>query len=153
MTDEKVTDRYTVQRIGALLHKVYPIKDSAGKVIQHIAKPLKVELRRRDITQILVGASLLAIPVGFTEEVWRLGSELPSLNVAFLGLISIVFIGLYVYFTFYRDLFQQYRFEYIKRVIAIYILTLVIVAIYQVMQLPYMRYINNVRQVRPGLSR
>lgn len=111
------------------MHKIYPVKDSAGKVIQYIAKPLKVELRRRDIAQILVGASVLAIPVGFTEEVWNLGTELPIWNVAILALISIVFVALYVYFTFYRDLFHQFRFEYVKRVIAIYLLSLAVVAI------------------------
>ena len=128
MNEETKTDRYSISRIGSILHKVYPITDSAGKVIQYVAKPLKVELRRRDLAQILVGASILAIPVGFTEEVWRLGADLPIWNTAGLALISIVFIALYVYFTFYRDLFQQYQFEYVKRVLAIYLLTLAVVA-------------------------
>ncbi len=125
---EEITERFSIRRVGAILHKVYPIKDSAGRVIQYIAKPLKVELRRRDLTQILVGASVLAIPVGFTEEVWTLGSELPVTNVVGLSIISLAFIALYVYFTFYRDLFAQFRFEYVKRVLAIYFLTLVVVA-------------------------
>ena len=127
--NEQHTEQYSVRRVGALLHKVYPIRDSAGKVIQYVAKPLKVELRRRDLAQILVGASILAIPVGFTEEVWVLGSELPSWNVLILGLISVIFIALYVYFTFYRDMFREYQFEYLKRVFAIYILTFTIVGI------------------------
>ena len=128
MSEGTETERQTIRRIGAILHKVYPIKDRAGRVIQYVAKPLKVELRRRDLAQILVGASILAIPVGFTEEVWTLGADLPILNVAGLALISIAFIALYVYFTFYRDLFNQYRFEYVKRVLAIYLLTLAVVA-------------------------
>jgi uncharacterized membrane protein len=128
MSEEIKTDRYSIRRVGAILHKVYPIRDSAGKLIQYVAKPLKVELRRRDLAQILVGASILAIPVGFTQEVWTLGAELPLWNVVALALISVIFIALYVYFTFYRDLFQQYRFEYVKRVVAIYVLTLALVA-------------------------
>jgi uncharacterized membrane protein len=127
MSDKPETDRYTIERVGALLHKVYPVRDSAGKVIQYIAKPLKVELKRRDLAQILVGASLLSIPVAFTEEVWRLGSQLPTGNIVALALISLLFIALYVYFTFYRDLFQQYQFEYLKRVLAIYLLSLLVV--------------------------
>ncbi len=128
MSDETKTDRYSIRRVGAILHKVYPIQDAAGKVIQYVAKPLKVELRRRDLAQILVGTSILAIPVGFAEEVWALGSELPIWNVVLLALVSLVFIALYVYFSFYRDLFHQYRFEYVKRVTAIYLLTLAVVA-------------------------
>lgn len=129
MNEQTRSDRYTIRRVGAILHKVYPVKDSAGKVIQYIAKPLKVELRRRDLAQILVGATVLAIPVGFTAEVWNLGVELPNLNVFILALLSVIFIALYVYFTFYRDLFQQFRFEYVKRVASIYILSLIVVAV------------------------
>jgi len=129
MNEPSKPERYTIQRVGAILHKVYPIKDSAGKVIQYIAKPLKVELRRRDVAQILVGASLLSIPVGFTQEVWDLGAQLSIGSVAVLAVISIVFIGLYTYTTFYRDLFHQFRFEYAKRVLTIYFLSLVVVAV------------------------
>lgn len=128
MGERDSIERYTIRRIGAILHKVYPIVDGAGNVIQHIAKPLKVELRRRDLAQIIVGASILSIPVGFTEEVWTLGSELSHSAVGILALVSVAFIALFVYFTFYRDLFAQFRFEYLKRVLAIYLLSLLVVA-------------------------
>lgn len=120
---------HTIQRIGAILHRIHPITDSAGIVIHHIAQPLKVELRKRDLAQIIVGASILSIPVGFTEEVWRLGAELPVANVAALGLISLVFIAAFVYSSLYRDLFAQFRFEYAKRVVAIYLISLAVVAL------------------------
>lgn len=128
MSEELRLDRFTIQRIGALLHQIHPIKDSTGKVVQYLAKPLKVELRRRDLAQILVGASILSIPVGFTEEVWQLGELLPVANILALAATSLAFIGLYVHFTFYRELLGSYRFEYIKRVAAIYVLSLLIVA-------------------------
>jgi len=66
-----------VQRIGGYLHKVIPVIDNTGKVISHAVSPLKVELRRRDIMQIIVGASILSVPVGLTQETWDLGKELP----------------------------------------------------------------------------
>ena len=78
---------------------------------------------------ILVGASVLAIPVGFSEEIWALGSELSIWNIVVLSPISIILIALYVCFTFYSELFNQYRFEHVKRAIAIYLLSLVVVAI------------------------
>jgi len=129
MKDDNQTSEYTIKRVGALLHKIIPIVDGAGRIVQYVAKPLRVELRRRDIMQIIVGASVLAIPVGFTEEAWRLGERLPLLNVIMLGVVSIAFIAAFVYFNFYRELFRPYRSEYVKRVIAIYLLSLLTVGI------------------------
>jgi uncharacterized membrane protein len=125
--DRNRKEDYTIQRIGALLHKITPIVDSAGRVVHYITHPLMVELRRRDVMQIIVGASVLAIPVGFTEEAWALGERLPALNILGLGLISILFIAAFVYYNFYRELFGQYWFEYVKRVLAIYLLSLLVV--------------------------
>jgi uncharacterized membrane protein len=126
---ESEAGQYSIRRIGRLLHKVIPLRDSAGQAIQYIAKPLMVELRRRDVMQILVGAAILSIPVAFTEEVWRLGEHLPLLNVTILTMISIGFIALFVYSNFYRELFHKYRFEFLKRVLAIYLISLGVVAV------------------------
>lgn len=119
---------YSIRRVGNLLHRIVPVKDNAGKVIQYLAKPLMVELRPRDLAQILAGAALLSVPVGFTEEAWRLGEQLSTPRVMLFGLVSMLLIALYVYFTFYRDLFAQFKFEYVKRVVAIYAISLLVVA-------------------------
>ena len=66
----------TIKRIGGYLHKVIPVLDSTGKIISYTLKPLMVEFRLRDLLQIIVGASLLAIPIAFTEETWDLGERL-----------------------------------------------------------------------------
>ena len=58
----------TIHRIDGHLHRRIPILDSSGKVLEHVLRPLMVEFHARDIAQILVGASILAIPVGFTER-------------------------------------------------------------------------------------
>lgn len=119
----------TIQRIGGRLHKVIPILDNTGKVISHAVAPLKVELRRRDLMQILVGASILSVPVGFTQETWDLGQEMPIGNVMLLGLTSVVFVALHIYFNFYRRYFREHAFEYVKRVLAIYSLSFMVVGI------------------------
>jgi uncharacterized membrane protein len=121
--------QYTIKRIGALLHRISPIVDGAGRIVHYVASPLMVELRRRDIMQILVGAALLAIPVGFTEEVWRLGEQLPLANVLGLAGISLTFIAAFVFFNFYRELWRAYWLEYVKRVAAIYLLSLLAVGV------------------------
>lgn len=121
--------KQTIKRIGGYLHRLSPILDSTGKVVNYVTTPLMVELKPRDIMQIIVGASILAIPVGFTEETWNLGERLPLNNVLALAVISLVFIALFVYFNFYRFQLKGYVFEYIKRVVAIYAISLIVVGI------------------------
>jgi uncharacterized membrane protein len=121
--------KQTIKRIGGYLHRLSPVLDSTGKVVSYVTTPLMVELKPRDIMQIIVGASILAIPVGFTEETWNLGERLPLSNILALAIISLVFIALFVYFNFYRFQLKGFVFEYIKRVIAIYVLSLVVVGV------------------------
>ena len=127
MADES---KETVKRLGQgqYLHRVIPILDTSGKVIHRVVKPLMVELRGRDVVQVIVGASILAIPSGFTEETWNLGEQLPLSNVIALAAVSVVFIALFVYFNFYRDYIHGYRLEFVKRVVVIYSMTLLVVA-------------------------
>jgi uncharacterized membrane protein len=114
---------------GQYLHRVIPILDTSGKVIHRVVKPLMVEVRARDLVQVVVGASILAIPAGFTEETWSLGEQLPLANVIGLGILSLAFISLFVYFNFYRDYISGYRWEFVKRVAVVYSMSLVVVAV------------------------
>ncbi len=118
-----------VKRIGGYLHKVIPVKDSTGKVLNYVLKPFMIEFRPRDLLQVIIGATILAIPLAFTEETWRLGEELAVRNVALLGIISILFISSFVYFNFYRFNFKGHAFEYLKRVAATYIFSLIVVGV------------------------
>ena len=91
----------TIKRVGGYLHRIVPIFDSAGKVINYTLTPIMVEFRLRDMMQVIVGASILAVPVAFTEETWKLGESLPTVNVLFLSGLSLLFIAGFVYFNFY----------------------------------------------------
>jgi len=62
-----------------------------------------VEFRPRDVMQIIIGSAILAVPVGFTEETWKLGESLPWLNVIALLVVSLIFISLFVYHNYYRN--------------------------------------------------
>ena len=110
--NERQKGKQGIKRIGGHLHKLSPVLDSTGKVVNYVTTPLMMELKPRDIMQIIVGASILAIPVGFTEETWNLGERLPVNNVFALGVISLVFIALFVYFNFYRFLLKDNLFDY-----------------------------------------
>lgn len=125
----EIQQKTETKRINGYLHKVVPILDGAGKVINYALQPLMVELKPRDIMQIVVGASILAVPVGFTEEVWKLSQELPMKNIYMLAGVSIFFIASFVYFNFYRFQLKNHVFEYIKRVCAIYFISLTVVGI------------------------
>lgn len=119
----------TVRRVGGYLHRVVPIVDGAGKVLNYALSPLMVEFRPRDMMQIVVGASILAVPVAFTEETWNLGAQLPLANVLGLSALSFLFIALFVYFNFYRFTFKGNVMQYCKRVLAIYMFSLFVVAL------------------------
>jgi uncharacterized membrane protein len=103
------------------------VMDGAGKVLSYAVTPLMWELRPRDLMQIVVGATVLAVPVAFTEETWALGERLPAANVAALASVSIIFIALFVYYNVYKNAMRGHLLEYAKRVAAIYLLSLVVV--------------------------
>ncbi len=119
----------TIERVGGYLHRMVPMVDSTGKVINYAMKPLMVEFRPRDLMQVIVGASILAVPVAMTEETWVLGTELPLRNVLMLSGLSLLFIAGFVYYNFYRFNFKGHLFEYIKRVAAIYLFSMLVVAL------------------------
>lgn len=127
--EEKRKQEFFIKRIGGYLHRVIPIADSAGKLINYAVTPLMVEFKPRDLMQVIVGASILAVPVAFTEETWKLGEKLPLENVLALSGISILFIGLFVYFNFYRTMFLNNVLNYVKRVLAIYVFSAIVVGI------------------------
>lgn len=130
MEEEKPDKNFTVKRIGGYLHKIVPILDETGKVVNNIVTPFQVELKPRDIFQIIVGAYLLAVPVAFTEEVWVLSEELPVPNVAMVGVISLFFVSCFVYSNFYRHILKENFFSFIKRVVATYGCSLLAVALF-----------------------
>lgn len=130
-SDEKESLRTpTIRNLGGRLHRVVPVLDSAGRLIQYAVSPLKVELRKKDVLQVIVGASLFAVPVGFTEETWNLASTLPTMNIVALASLSLAMAATYVHFNFYRGLLGEHLGSYLKRVASIYLLSLLIVAIF-----------------------
>ena len=119
-----------IKRINGYLHRVTQVMDNTGKVIHSIATPFQVELKPRDIFQIIVGSYLLAVPVAFTEEVWVLSEKLPLKNILYIILLSLFFISCFVYFNFYRFNLRGHFFEYIKRVLATYGFSLAAVGLF-----------------------
>lgn len=130
MTEQKVEIKETtIKRIGGYLHRVVPIADKSGKIISYALNPLMLEFKPRDIMQVIIGSALLAIPVSLTEEAWNLGETLPISNVLMIATISIILISVFVYFNFYKVTLKGYVFDFIKRIIGTYLISLLVVAL------------------------
>ena len=133
MEEKKIpsTSDVTVERLGrnGYLHRIIPIVDKSGKIVQRVVKPLMVEFRVRDALQTVVGASILAIPAAYTEEAWNLGRDLPLLNIGGIAVISVLFVAMFVYFNFYKSWLRGFIGQYVKRVVSTYLIALAVVAV------------------------
>ncbi|MBN1779283.1 MAG: DUF2391 family protein [Candidatus Buchananbacteria bacterium] len=116
-------------RVGRYLNEIVTITDSAGNLLHKISKPLMIEFYFRDVIQVIVGATLLAMPIMFTEEVWRLSEILPVINILAIGLVSLIFVGSFVYYNYYRDHSNFELVEFVKRVVATYIVSAIVVGL------------------------
>lgn len=127
--NENETIKRTIKRINGYLKEFIVVLDSSGRVVNQFVQPLMVELKPRDVMQIILGASILAVPIGFTEEAWTLGETLPTKNIVYLTILGFSFVAIYVYFNFYKNHLKNHVIEFFKRVFAIYFLSLVVVGV------------------------
>jgi uncharacterized membrane protein len=118
-----IKEKIEIKRINGYLNQVVTLFDAAGKPLSQAINPLMVELKPRDVLQIFVGAFLIAAPLCFTEEVWTLSVELKQENVYALGAISALTVALFIYFNFYRFKLKGNILEFVKRIIATYLIT------------------------------
>jgi len=115
-------------RLGKYLNEVTTITDSTGKVLHKLVKPVMTEFYLRDVIQVIVGATILSIPIAFTEEVWKLGEKLPWANIATLVGVSLFFIAIFVYYNYYMGSLSKNWFNFIKRVASTYLISLLVVS-------------------------
>ncbi|MEK6817697.1 MAG: DUF2391 family protein [Nanoarchaeota archaeon] len=99
-------------------------------IFKKIADPLFHEFHLKDVLQVIIGASILAIPVGLQDEVWTLGETLPMINIFVFIILSLLFISLFTYYHYHKeDGLKKYHKHFTKRVVLTYILAFVVVAI------------------------
>lgn len=90
---------------------------------------LRVEFHFEDLLQVLIGAAVLAIPVGFTAEVWRLGVNLPGFNVFLIGIVSVLFISAFTYHHYYHKKIKTHWPDFTERVLFTYVISFLVVAV------------------------
>jgi uncharacterized membrane protein len=117
----------STSRIHGSLYEIVKVKDDEGQVVRTFQIPLKVEIKIKDVLQIIVGSSILAVPVAFTTEVWDMGHDLPWANVIALAAVGFVFLASFIYFSAYRNHMKMYGSEFLVRVLASYLLSLLVV--------------------------
>ena len=93
--------------------------------MKNILRKLDLE----DLGQIVIGSTMLSVPIAFTEESWNLSESLPMLNLVIIILISLSFIGIYSYQGIYGGSLPRRKFVYLVRIILNYFITCVIVSI------------------------
>ena len=82
-----------------------------------------------DISQISIGAFALAVPISFSEEAWKLGESLPSINLFFVFTLSITFLAFYAYQGVFQGKIHNRVSVFVLRVIIAYFITGCIVAL------------------------
>ncbi len=108
--------------------KIVRQPDKVATFQKHM-EPASTKFGIKHVLQAIVGATLLAVPIGFTEETWRLGETLPLWNVIAILIISLFFIAIFVYRNFSRNVPGFYWTDLAKRIVVIYILSFLIVAL------------------------
>ena len=96
---------------------------------EKIMEPTQTKFKLRNVLQAIVGATVLAIPIGFTEETWRLGETLPMWNIIMILFLSILFVALFAYRYFRKNKPDFYWYELVKRTVVIYGLSFIVVAL------------------------
>lgn len=125
----KFQTKREVIRIAGRLREIVTVRDEKGNLLHRIVSPLMIEFRPRDVLQVMVGASILAIPVGFTEETWNLAETLPFFNVLSFLVLSLLFISAFVYYNYYKNNLKGNRKEFLKRIFSTYVVSFIVVAV------------------------
>ncbi|NCN87168.1 DUF2391 family protein [archaeon] len=82
-----------------------------------------------DLVQVIVGATILAIPVGFTQEVWEFSIELPVRNIIGIFIVSIIFISIFTYYHYHNISIKKNWKLFMKRVSLTYVFSFITVCI------------------------
>ena len=124
-------------RVQGKLHDVIEIAENGKK--HKVLKPLHVEFHQRDALQIILGALILATPIGFTQEVWELAETLTLENIIIISFLSILIVSSFVYYNFYHGKLDEHISLFLLRIGSTYGLSLFVVGLFLLLigKLPY----------------
>ena len=102
---------------------------SATKAIEETPRPKPSGFRLQDVAELVIGSCILAFPIALTEEAWKLSEELSLFRIAMIALSSLLFLAWFGYYLFYRADLKGRFMEFAVRVLAAYVVTLVVCGI------------------------
>jgi len=82
-----------------------------------------------DLVQVIIGATILAIPVGFTQEVWESSIELPIINIVGIFIMSVIFISIFTYYHYHNISVKKNWKLFMKRISLTYVFSFITVCI------------------------
>lgn len=124
MSDKNKRFKTEVTRVNGYLKEIVTFFDESGKPISQTINPLMVELKPRDALQLFVGSFLIAAPLCFTEEVWKLSETLDPIRVNSFITLSLLIVTLYIYFNFYKNRLIGNVIQFTKRLLATYLISI-----------------------------
>ena len=90
---------------------------------------MTLSFNSEDAGQVTVGAFVLAVPISFSEEAWRMGETLPMTNLLVLFLLSIFFLAFFAYTSVFQGNVSKRIPVFIWRIVIAYFITLIVVAL------------------------
>lgn len=82
-----------------------------------------------DASQVAIGAFVLAVPISFSEEAWRLGETLPLANLLLLFVLSILFLSIFAYESVFQANVKYRVPAFLWRIAIAYAITAVVVGL------------------------
>lgn len=82
-----------------------------------------------DLVQVIIGATILAIPVSFTQEVWEFSIKLPIINIIGIFMVSLIFISIFTYYHYHNISVKKHWGVFIKRASLTYVFSFITVCI------------------------
>ncbi len=93
-----------------------------------IVEEIAPDFHLNDLMQVIIGATILAIPVGFSSEVWKISETIPIQNVAAIIGLSLMFLGIFTYYHYHNKLSVTKHWNVlVKRTLFTYIVSFLVV--------------------------
>jgi uncharacterized membrane protein len=90
---------------------------------------MKLSLNGEDVSQVVIGAFVLAVPISFSEEAWAAAESLPLTNLCLVIFLSISFISLFAYQSLFQASIRHRIPVFVFRIFFDYLMTGLIVGI------------------------
>ena len=86
------------------------------------------KINLEDIIQVCFGSALLAIPVAFTEEAWKMSLTIPDHKIVLIFLTSLLFNASFIFYGVYEGKIRNKVATFVARIAINYLLTVFTVA-------------------------